>query len=642
MTESEKLLLEELNQATEFRAYLKKLKELSKTMAVAVVSADTPVGLGLSQEDIDGFYDIGFRVDFNNKFRWCYVGLIFKGNLIFEKIENKPIDQHIYVSGVPIQLKSCSFTTVINDAGVSIGDNFIKAGFRGLTFYVLSIDLKKTLNAVGFDVLTNPMQKIQIYPVRAFIHDYSEKHKEITVITYKGPSLSSLPEQIYTENEKFIKEKGIGRSEAAISGVLTEYYPSLEVRKSITNPPPSYRDIFGVRKFYDYDAPLVHCKNGIRVTPGVPDNYKRSIFIAGGCGTFGVGAADDETQAAYLQKLLNENCPEQGFAVFNYGYYLCEPGEFKDGEIETIIDFLPTRPGDIVITGGGKDVADDFFDCSEITRPYNYGEIFYDCLHHTRNGHREIAEKLFEGLKSRNFYSDVSCENTAVAENPRRDKLNLSPEEANQLKIHTDMLDEVRGLLELKPEDNIGAVVMNCNPFTNGHRYLIETAAAQVKYLFVFAVQEDKSEFSFEDRFALMQAATDDLENVFVLPGGSFIISSITFKEYFNQKSLNTMSVNPSNDVRMFGGVIAPHLFIKTRFAGEEPLDPVTRAYNRQMEAILPQYGVGFVEIPRKETDAGVISASRVRELLKTRDFEEIAKLVPPATLSYLKEKFGK
>jgi [citrate (pro-3S)-lyase] ligase len=100
------------------------------------------------------------------------------------------------------------------------------------------------------------------------------------------------------------------------------------------------------------------------------------------------------------------------------------------------------------------------------------------------------------------------------------------------------------------------------------------------------------------------------------------------------------MAVNPSNDIRLFGGQIAPHLFIKTRFAGEEPLDPVTRQYNRQMEAILPQYGIAFEEIKRKETDGEVISASRVRELLKIRDFEAIARLVPDVTLEYLKRKY--
>ena len=34
----------------------------------------------------------------------------------------------------------------------------------------------------------------------------------------------------------------------------------------------------------------------------------------------------------------------------------------------------------------------------------------------------------------------------------------------------------------------VGAIVMNCNPFTMGHRYLIETAASQVDRLYVFVL----------------------------------------------------------------------------------------------------------------------------------------------------------
>ena len=40
-----------------------------------------------------------------------------------------------------------------------------------------------------------------------------------------------------------------------------------------------------------------------------------------------------------------------------------------------------------------------------------------------------------------------------------------------------------------------GAVVMNCNPLTLGHRYLIEQALKQCDYLMIFVVQEDKSFF---------------------------------------------------------------------------------------------------------------------------------------------------
>ena len=57
--------------------------------------------------------------------------------------------------------------------------------------------------------------------------------------------------------------------------------------------------------------------------------------------------------------------------------------------------------------------------------------------------------------------------------------------------------------------------------------------------------------------------------------------------------------------------------------------------------SILPKYSIYFEEVPRKEEGGEVISASRVRKLLQTKDFEGISKLVPKTTLDYLIEKFN-
>jgi [citrate (pro-3S)-lyase] ligase len=186
----------------------------------------------------------------------------------------------------------------------------------------------------------------------------------------------------------------------------------------------------------------------------------------------------------------------------------------------------------------------------------------------------------------------------------------------------------------------IGAVVMNCNPFTLGHRRLVEYAAQQVKRLYLFAVEEDKSVFPFADRFELIKQGVADLPNVTVLPSGKFIISSLTFTDYFSKSELQDRTIDPTQDVRLFAEEIAPVLNITVRFAGEEPLDNVTRQYNEAMRRILPEYGIGFEEIARKEADGEVVSASRVRALLGAGTFAEIAvrlaRLVPKTTLEYL------
>ena len=188
---------------------------------------------------------------------------------------------------------------------------------------------------------------------------------------------------------------------------------------------------------------------------------------------------------------------------------------------------------------------------------------------------------------------------------------------------------------------SVGAIVMNCNPFTLGHEYLVEYAAARVKKLYIFVVEEDKSKFKFADRFKLVQAGVKDFQNVEVLPSGKFIISQKTFSGYFNKENLQDVAVDSSEDVEIFAREIAPSLGITIRFVGEEPEDSVTRQYNENMRRILPQYNIDFCEIPRREINGEVISAKKVREALHKKDFDKIKKLVPKTTLKFLRENFA-
>lgn len=82
---------------------------------------------------------------------------------------------------------------------------------------------------------------------------------------------------------------------------------------------------------------------------------------------------------------------------------------------------------------------------------------------------------------------------------------------------------------------------------------------------------------------------------------------------------------------------VAPVLGITKRFAGEEPYDGVTRQYNRDMQRILPQYGIEFICIERKQIENGrFISASEVRKLWQEGNKEEVRKRVPDSTYHYL------
>lgn len=192
-------------------------------------------------------------------------------------------------------------------------------------------------------------------------------------------------------------------------------------------------------------------------------------------------------------------------------------------------------------------------------------------------------------------------------------------------------------------EENIGAVVMNCNPFTNGHLALIRRAAAECGFLYVFVVEEDRSVFPFRDRLRLVREGTAELANACVCPSGPYMISAMTFPTYFLKETEDPSVVQSELDITLFGKLIAPELRIRKRFAGQEPFDPVTRAYNETMRRLLPRFGVEFIEVPRAAQGGTPISASRVRRLLAESGVtDELLAQVPPCTGRYLRERFSR
>ena len=195
-----------------------------------------------------------------------------------------------------------------------------------------------------------------------------------------------------------------------------------------------------------------------------------------------------------------------------------------------------------------------------------------------------------------------------------------------------------------RPENpgTVGAIVANCNPFTLGHRYLVEQAAAQVDTLHLFVLSEDKSFFPAKDRLMLVQQGVADLKNVLVHPTGDYLISAATFPTYFIKDKDRIPEIRCQLDLEVFANHFAPALGITRRFVGTEPLCAVTDAYNRQMLDILPKKGIEVTLVPRKEQDGAPISASRVRALLEAQDWAALETLVPPTTLDYLKQNYTK
>jgi [citrate (pro-3S)-lyase] ligase len=199
---------------------------------------------------------------------------------------------------------------------------------------------------------------------------------------------------------------------------------------------------------------------------------------------------------------------------------------------------------------------------------------------------------------------------------------------------------EARRLL-LRPGAN-GAVVVNCNPFTRGHRSLVERAAARVDTLYVFVVREDRSAFPFYVRRGLVAEGTSDLANVVVLDTGPYAVSAVTFPSYFLHDAGDRAAAQMGIDLVLFGRRLAPFFGVRTRFFGEEPFCATTRAYNQAMLRILPACGVAAAELPRLASDGVAISASAVREALRRDDLSGLEALVPPSTMAWLQGDEGR
>ena len=198
----------------------------------------------------------------------------------------------------------------------------------------------------------------------------------------------------------------------------------------------------------------------------------------------------------------------------------------------------------------------------------------------------------------------------------------------------------IRGFLEGLPVssgETVGAAVMNCNPFTKGHRYLIETAAKECDRLYVFVLSEDKSEFSAKDRLEMVKRGTADLPNVTVFPTGPYLISSATFPTYFLKDRENAESVHCLLDIEIFCNYYVPKFGITRRYVGTEPLSPMTNQYNTALKQHLPEKGILLREIPRLAQDGTPVSASAVRALLQQKDFAALRQLLPETSYEYLK-----
>ena len=170
-----------------------------------------------------------------------------------------------------------------------------------------------------------------------------------------------------------------------------------------------------------------------------------------------------------------------------------------------------------------------------------------------------------------------------------------------------------------KEGKRIGAIVMNANPFTNGHRYLVKTAAAMCDLLHVFVLSADSSEFPADIRLKLVKEGCTDFPNVQVHGSSEYLISHATFPDYFLKDKATVSDKTALLDLMIFGTYFKEAFHITRRFVGEEPFS--------------------VTEIPRCAYQDTIISATFVRKKFLSKnpeDLKELENFVPETTYAFL------
>lgn len=358
---------------------------------------------------------------------------------------------------------------------------------------------------------------------------------------------------------------------------------------------------------------------------------KNTLYVIGPCIVSG-DLYDFENE---LAKLLNDKVKPYDYKVIK----ILVP-QHRFDMIENLY-YLPVKKNDIVMIIDDDRVLQEVKGIDNIDLKYIYENKENKFIQRdetpldvTCYGSNLIANEIFNNYlkeKITNILSEKSdnsyIQTGEILSDENKQKIN---EYLEKIQFHISGIENY----------NIGSIVMNCNPFTLGHQYLIEYASSKVDYLYVFVVEEDRSYFRFEDRLKLVKVGCSHLNNVIVVPSGNFVLSYDTLPIYFEKSVHQEEKVDATNDLEIFARYIAPELGITKRFAGEEPTDKITKQYNEQMYIILKEFGIEFEEIPRKSCENGVIGASKVRQLLKEKNWEEIKRMVPECTYKFLSDKY--
>lgn len=365
-----------------------------------------------------------------------------------------------------------------------------------------------------------------------------------------------------------------------------------------------------------------NAKEGRRSTCFQPSEYIGTIYLLGPCTIIGFLQEDQYTIASYLQKLLLEN--GYAYRVENCGSIMSydsridsrlrEIGKYNTNDIVIMLSRIGMAAGILGIS------LEEIFEKNQVSS-FWVTDGYTHCNHRVN---QIISNSFFEMMVP------------FLRRNTKGKMMKIDFASVMKDYVRKKYINQYFEKFLPNQYGTIGAIVMNCNPYSKGHHYLIDQARQQMDFLIIFVVEEDESLFPFEERFKLVVEGTKRFENVMVVPSGEFILSKNNFAEYFSKVEDRDVSINAEYDINIFADCIAGELHITHRFVGEEPEDRVTRVYNETMKRILPKKGIRIVELPRITIGSEIVSASRVRRYLETEEYEKAFILVPETTKEYL------
>ncbi len=202
-----------------------------------------------------------------------------------------------------------------------------------------------------------------------------------------------------------------------------------------------------------------------------------------------------------------------------------------------------------------------------------------------------------------------------------------------------DGLDRYCAGLRRRP-GTAAAVVMHANPFTLGHRHLLEQAAARWDVVHLFLLSQEAGPIPFSVRKQLVRDGIRGLPNIILQETGPYLISAATFPGYFFREEDAAIAAQAELDLAVFSK-IAEALGITHRYVGQEPTSHVTALYNQIMAQRLPKMGIQCHIVPRLEAEGRPISASAVRQAIHDGCLEYVRSMLPESTWRYFSSPEG-